>query len=121
MADYRTRRIENLKAYVTETYKGLPEECGKMPIREFSDFLDARIEELISRHKKAVDFCSKEKIDYKGLTSETTKFMDFRSLKSCVDTLVDMGALNFDESMPLKGIVKMLKADSAKGTTRIKI
>jgi len=31
-----------------------------------------------------------------------------------------MGALNFDESMPLKGIVKMLKADGAKGITKVK-
>src|SRR3989338_1558142 len=119
MADSRTRRIENLREYATETYKALPEECRKMSMGKFSEFLEARVERLASIYEKSVDFGSKEKIDYKGLTSETTKFMDFRSLKSCVDILVDMGALNFDESMPLKGIVKMLKADSAKGTTRI--
>ena len=42
------------------------------------------------------------------------------ALKTRIDTLVDMGALNFDESMPLKGIVKMLKVDSAKGITKVK-
>lgn len=38
MADYRTKRIESLKAYVIETYNKLPDECGKMSIPESQIF-----------------------------------------------------------------------------------
>jgi len=115
MADYKTKRIGNLKAYITETYKELPEECGKMSMDKFSDFLDARTERLISEYQKPVDFKRKEKIDYEELSKKTLKYFDFSGILKCIDTLVDMGELNFDESMPLKGIVKIIKAKKIVG------
>jgi len=80
MADYRTRRIENLRVYATETYKALPEECRKMSMGKFSEFLEARVERLASIYEKSVD--SKEKIDYEKLRKENAKSFDFLHVKN---------------------------------------
>ncbi|MBI2124707.1 hypothetical protein HYT92_02845 [Candidatus Pacearchaeota archaeon] len=116
MAGYRRRRIEDIKAYVIETYKGLPKECRKMSMQEFSDFLDARAKRLVSSYEKPAD--AKKKIDYEQLRKETAKSFDFFNLKKSIDTLVDIDTLDFDESFSLEVIMKIIKG---KGTIRVKM
>ena len=108
MTDYRTKRIQGLKNYIIKTYEVLPKECKKMSVHEFSDFLSDKCEELLSRSQK---FSGKDKGD--NYAKETKKviprYMEFAWIREYINALVDMGELNFDESLPLEGIVKIIK------------
>lgn len=108
MADYKTKRIQNLKNYIIETYNLLPKECKKMSVHKFSDFLSDKCEELLSRSQK---FSGKDKSN--NYAEETKKviprYMEFAWIREYINALVDIGELNFDESLPLKGIVKIIK------------
>ncbi|MBI2129867.1 hypothetical protein HYU07_06560 [Candidatus Woesearchaeota archaeon] len=104
MADYRTKRIGELKHYIIETYNVLPKGCMQMSLDAFSEFLSSANEKVLD----GFDKCTTD-IGVSKQRKDIQKSFNYWHLIKSINTLVEMSELNFDESLPLEGIVKIIK------------